>query len=77
MRESAKGSVFVKIDKYNAARKALSTAQVKIAEIDKMLKKIREARLREEQELTAWEKEVENAKARIEEAGKNLFDKLS
>jgi len=71
------GNVFVKIDKFNSARKALGAAQQKIEEIDRMLKKIREARMREEQELSAWEKEVENAKTRIEEASKDLFDKLS
>lgn len=70
-------NVFVKIDKFNSARKAIMSAQEKIADIDRMLKKIRETRMREEQELTAWEKEVENAKMRIEEASKNLFDKLS
>lgn len=72
-----KANIFVKIEKFNSARKALASAQQKISEIDKMLKKIREARLREEQELSSWEKEVESAKARIEEASKDLFDKLS
>ena len=74
---SSGSNVFVKIDKFNSARKAIASAQEKMSDIDKMLKKIRETRMREEQELTAWEKEVENAKTRIEEASKNLFDKLS
>ncbi|MEK6855543.1 MAG: hypothetical protein AABX66_00115 [Nanoarchaeota archaeon] len=76
-KSSSNSNVFVKIDKFNSARKALSAAQQKVQDIDKMLKKIREARMREEQELTAWEKEVESAKTQIEEASKNLFEKLS
>lgn len=78
LREHSAGSnIFIKIEKFNSARKALASAQQKISEIDTMLKKIRETRMREEQELTAWEREVENAKTRIEEASESLFDKLS
>lgn len=68
--------VFVKIDKFVAARKALQTAEEKVNDIESLLKKIRETKLREEQELSNWEKEVSLVKAKIEEVNSTIFDKL-
>jgi hypothetical protein len=68
--------VFVKLDKFQSARKALSTAQHQVDEIASTLKRIRETKLREEQELAAWEKEVSAAKAKVEEINGMLFEKL-
>ena len=45
-------------------------------EIEELLHKIRETRMREEQELTAWEKEVAAVKSKVQEVSHNIFDKL-
>lgn len=74
--DSKAKEVFVKIDKFQSARKSLSSAKEKVEEIESMLKKIREARMREEQELTAWERDIQSVKSRIEEISKNIFEKL-
>lgn len=68
--------VFVKLDKFQSARKALSSAQHQIEDIAGTLKRIRETKLREEQELASWEKEVTAAKAKIDEINAMLFEKL-
>jgi len=68
--------VFVKIDKFQSARKALLSSQTRIKDIESLLKKIREVRLREDQELAAWEKDLTETKSYIEEVSKNLFDKM-
>jgi len=68
--------IFVKIDKFNAAKKSLEAVKLSIEEIDEMLKKIRETKLREDQELTAWEKEINAVKARIQAVTENIFEKL-
>ena len=68
--------VFVKLDKFQSARKALTTAQHQIEDIAATLKRIRETKLREEQELSSWEKEVSAAKAKIDEINGMLFEKL-
>lgn len=65
--------VFVKIDKYHAAKKILSGVTGKLDEIDDLIKKIREVKQREEQELSSWEKEILTTKARIEEIDLYLF----
>ena len=73
---SARGSdVFVKIDRFNTARKALNAVQTQLESVDGLLKKIRETKLREEQEFSAWEKDMIQARSKIEEITKGIFDK--
>ena len=68
--------IFVKIDKFHSARRTLYDLKVKLEEINGLLKKIRETRLREEQELAAWEKELLHAKTRIQNVTENIFEKV-
>lgn len=67
--------VFVKIDKFNSAKKALEAAQLKIDEMQELLKVIRETKMREEQELDYWEKETATARAHVQQVTENLFGK--
>ncbi len=69
-------NVFVKIDKFRSARKSLEEINYRVEEIDELLKKIRETKLREEQELTAWEKEVTTIKSRLQNVTENIFEKI-
>lgn len=68
--------IYVKIDRFSSARKSLKTAREKLAEIENLLKKIRETRMREEQELSFWEKEVEAVKSKVEDVTRNIFEKV-
>lgn len=72
----AKSDIFVKIDRFYSAKKALDVAKSKLGEIDELLKKIRETRIREDQEISAWEKEMGNIKVRIKEVTENIFEKI-
>ena len=75
--EKTKNSdVFVKLDKFYSARKALSDAQEKLADVDNLFRKIREVKMREEQELAGWESELQKVKARINEVVINIFEKV-
>jgi hypothetical protein len=69
-------NVFVRIDKFNVARKSLSQAEDSLKQIDELVKKIRETKLREDQELSAWEQDLMQVKARINEVSENLFEKF-
>ncbi len=69
------GDVFVKIDRFNSARKALNTVSTQLEGVDSLLKKIRETKMREEQEFSAWEKDMALAKSKIEEITKAIFEK--
>ncbi len=68
--------IFVKIDKFYSARKALETASTKLDEIDELLKKIRETKMREEQELNTWEKDITTIKARLKDVTETIFEKV-
>ncbi len=68
--------IFVKIDKFYSAKKALETTNHKLDEIDSVLHKIRETKMREEQELAAWEKDLATVKARIKEVTDTIFEKV-
>lgn len=68
--------IFIRIEKYHDAKKALKEIQVAMLDIDNVLRKIRETKLREEQELLGWEKEIEKTKARVKEVVENIFEKV-
>jgi hypothetical protein len=68
--------VFVKLDKFYSARKALIDAQQKVKDVDELLKKIRETKMREEQELAAWERDLMLIKTRMNDVTVNLFEKV-
>ena len=77
MRPRTNSDIFVKLDKFYSARKALEAAKEKLDEIDNLLRKIRETKMREEQELSGWEKDIVEAKARVREVNEALFDKVA
>lgn len=69
--------IFVKLDRFRAARRSLADAYKKLEEIDGLIKRIRETKLREEQELAGWEKEIAQIKARVEDVSENIFEKVA
>ena len=68
--------IFVKLEKFYSARKALIDAQQKLTDIDELLKRIRETKMKEEHELNQWENEVMSIKARMNEITANIFEKV-
>ncbi len=68
--------VYIRLEKFRSARRALSDARSKLEEIDVLMKKIREVKIREEQELAAWERELVQIKARIDDINTNIFEKV-
>ena len=68
--------VFVKIDKFRSAKKAIREVKSRLEDIDVLLSKIREVKLREDQELKAWENELIQIKARVQDIHENIFEKV-
>lgn len=68
--------IFVKIDKFRNAKKSLDEVKGRLEEVEDLLRKIREAKLREEQELTNWEREITQVKSRIKDVTDNIFSKV-
>jgi len=75
-RASKNSDIFIKIDKFYSAKKALEATSHKLEEIDAVLHKIRETKMREEQELTTWEKDLATIKTRIKEVTETIFEKI-
>ncbi len=68
--------IFIKIEKFRSIRKTLRDTQDMLEEISSLLSKIRETKMREEQELVAWEKELAAARSRISNVNSDIFEKV-
>ena len=71
---SKQKEIYIKIDKFNSARRSIEFIGEKINQIDNLLKRVREVKLREEQELTGWEKELAVLRSRIKEINSTIFE---
>lgn len=65
--------IFVKIEKFKDSIEDLSEIKEKLRSASLFLQKIKEIRHREDQELTEWEKDLENLKAKLENIDRKLF----
>lgn len=68
--------VFVRIDKFRTAKKSLGEIQNRLDDIDELIKRIRDTKLKEEQELANWEKDLMQVKSRIHTVTENIFEKV-
>ena len=68
--------LFIKLDNFEGAIAIFNEAKMRLAEIETALKNIRDIKIREENELNEWEKEIETIKFRLEKIDKELFNKV-
>jgi len=68
--------VFIRLDKFQAATETFEELKSKILEIEDLLKKTREIKIKEEQELANWEREIQIIKSRIDLINKDIFNEL-
>lgn len=68
--------IYVRLDKFETSLQAIGEIKRKIAEVEGILKKTKEIKQKEEQELEAWEKEVHIIKSRIDAIDKDIFNKF-
>lgn len=68
--------VFVRIDRFHSARKALSEIKSSLQEVDDFVRQIREIKMREEQELSSWEKDIMHIKSRVQHVSESIFEKV-
>ena len=69
-----KRPLFVKLEKFREARDALTKITEKLDQMDELLKMIKEVKVKEEEELTSWERDIEGVKARISFVNKEIFE---
>lgn len=67
--------VFIRLDKFQMARSSLENVKTKLTEIEDLLKQIRDVKAKEDQELAAWETDIESVKRRLETITTEVFDR--
>lgn len=67
--------VYIRLDKFQSAKKTIEEVKMMLTESEMLLKKIRETKMREEQELSTWEKEMQIMKGRISNVANDIFER--
>ncbi|MBS3088685.1 hypothetical protein J4402_02795 [Candidatus Pacearchaeota archaeon] len=75
-KEGGAPDVFVKIEKFRTARRTFNEVKSKLDEIDDLIKRIRETKMREDQELNSWERDVTQIKSKVRDVSENIFEKV-
>lgn len=65
--------LFIKLEKFETTISTFNEIKMKVSEIESLLKNIREIKIKEEKELSEWEKEITEIKARLEQIDKEVF----
>ncbi len=68
--------IFVKIDKFKDALNNFEAIKKKLTEIENLLKRVKETRGREQEEMDMWEREIMTIKDRVSSIDEKLFSKL-
>ncbi|MFA5061315.1 MAG: hypothetical protein WC494_03300 [Candidatus Pacearchaeota archaeon] len=68
--------VFIRIDKFQLARKNIEQMKTKIKEMEGIISKINQVKLKEEEEIKGWLEEVEKLKARLSEIDSDVFSQI-
>ena len=70
------GPVFIRIDKFEKALEIFKETKDKIGEIENLLDETKELKEREEEELSTWEKEIQDMKNQIEKVDRDIFSRI-
>lgn len=68
--------IYVRLDKFKTTVEAFEEIKNKIMEMEEILKRTKEKRIREEEEIEKWGRELHIIKTRINAIDKNIFNSL-
>jgi hypothetical protein len=71
-----KGPIYIKIDKFKEALTNFDIIRKKLREVESLLKKIKEIRAKEQEEMNEWENELEDIKNKLASIDEKLFSKF-
>lgn len=71
-----KGPVFVRLDKFEDSQEIFEDTKKELDKISKLLKQTKEIKLKEEETLQEWEKELQHIRTQIEKVDRDLFSKI-
>jgi len=70
------GTIFVKISDFQQAQKDFDSVRKQVREIEKTLSKVKEVKVKEDQEIGSWIQELEKIKSRLSEIDSNIFNRV-
>lgn len=68
--------IFVRIDKFQVAQKNFEQIKDRVKEMESVLEKIKEIKIKEETELKGWTEDVEKIKSQLSEIDSGIFDQI-
>ena len=68
--------VFIRVDKFEDGLKIFDKTKDRISEIEVLLKETKELKQKEEEELSLWEKEIQEMKKQIEKVDQDIFSTI-
>jgi len=68
--------IFVRIDKFQESKKDFIEIKTRLKDIENVLRKIKDVKVKEDAEIETWTQNIETLKARLSEIDSNIFDKL-
>lgn len=75
MEEKAK-ALFIKIDKFKEILASIELMEKKAAELEEIIRRLREVKAKEEELMTNWQKEIEELKVKVVSIEKALSEKV-
>jgi hypothetical protein len=75
-RNFSKEPLFIKIDKFQDAIEKFDEVKKKVLDIEESLKKLNDIKIKEDEELRAWENEIRTIKEKVASIDNSLFNKL-
>ena len=69
-------SIFVRVDKFQSAQKHFEEIKSKVKEIESTLGKIKDVKLKEDEELASWSTEIEKLKLKLSEIDSDIFSQI-
>ena len=68
--------VYIRLDKFQESLETFEQIKFKVGEIEDVLRKTKEIRAKEEQELDEWERELQLIKSQIDMIDRDIFNKI-
>ena len=71
-----KDPFFVRIDKFNEAKKNLTEIELKLRDMENILAKIGDVKQKEDHEIESWKKDMGTIRGHLESINQSVFSKL-
>lgn len=68
--------IFIRLDKFEESLEIFEKAKEQVSDIEETLRHIKHLKEKEEDELSLWEKEIQNIKNEIEKVDRDVFSKV-